>query len=203
MRDHSKRLTLRKWCQRPWHTHRWMGHLCIQTPVDMALMQELITEHRPQLLIEAGTCYGGHALFLRHMQTLNGIDNSHVVTIDIEERPGRPQYANLHYWTADTTTVETANRLDGFIELRNLTEAVTFVILDSAHDKDHVLRELHNLSRFVQPPGAYLIVEDGTAVSGPTEAVNEFLTQPRGFRRDGELDRFGLSNHRGGWLRKA
>jgi cephalosporin hydroxylase len=85
------------------------------------------------------------------------------------------------------------------------------VVLDSMHEKDHVLAELKLYSPLVSA-GSYLIVEDtnsdGVPVFpgsiGPTAAVQEFLAMPAGqpFTQDVSREAMVLTFNPGGWLKK-
>ena len=84
------------------------------------------------------------------------------------------------------------------------------VILDSAHDKDHVLEELRSYSSFVTV-GNYLIAEDtninGHPVlpnygPGPMEAVEEFLLLNKDFVVDETREKYLLTFNRRGYLKR-
>jgi len=84
------------------------------------------------------------------------------------------------------------------------------VILDSNHDKDHVLNELRSYNRFVTK-GSYLIVEDtdfnGHPVlpdygPGPMEAVKAFLSENKDFEVDKSREKFFLTFNPRGYLKK-
>lgn len=87
------------------------------------------------------------------------------------------------------------------------------VILDSDHNKNHVLDELHAYAPLVTP-GSYLIVEDtnrhgyllagGLPAGGPMEAVEEFLLETGDFEVDrSREDKFLMTFNPSGWLRRV
>ena len=86
------------------------------------------------------------------------------------------------------------------------------VILDSEHKEDHVYQELMLYCDLVDF-NHYLVVEDtninGHPVykgygRGPMEAVERFLLERPGFRRDDDLWKRNLfSFHQRGWLRRT
>jgi cephalosporin hydroxylase len=85
------------------------------------------------------------------------------------------------------------------------------VVLDSMHERDHVLKELELYSSLVSA-GCYLIVEDtnsdGVPVFpgsvGPTAALKAFLPTPAGqkFKQDASREAMVLTFNPGGWLRR-
>jgi cephalosporin hydroxylase len=85
------------------------------------------------------------------------------------------------------------------------------VVLDSDHQKDHVLNELRLYSKFVTP-GDYLVVEDtninGHPVCddfgpGPMEALEEFMKEDECFVSDEMAEMCGVSYFPKGWLLKV
>ena len=85
------------------------------------------------------------------------------------------------------------------------------VILDSNHQKEHVLAELRAYSPLVTPAD-YLVVED-TNVNGhpvradygpgPMEAVDEFLAGTDEFSIDASREKFFMTFNPRGYLRRA
>lgn len=85
------------------------------------------------------------------------------------------------------------------------------VSLDSDHSKNHVLNELNIYSKFVTS-GSYLIVED-TALNGhplhpeepkegPMEALEDFMKCNKEFVSDRSREKFFMTWHPNGFLRK-
>ena len=83
------------------------------------------------------------------------------------------------------------------------------VVLDSNHEKAHVLAELNLYSPLVTP-GSYLIVED-TGIremnphiqAGPREALEAFLPEHPDFVPDVSREKFLISFNQGGYLRRV
>ena len=63
-----------------WTDTKYMGIQILKFPTDMWMMQELLFQVKPDVLIETGTWYGGSALYYAHL--MNNIKNGFVVTID-------------------------------------------------------------------------------------------------------------------------
>ena len=148
-------------------------------PLDLWVYQEILHELRPRFIVECGTAAGGSALFLASVCELLGVGE--VVTVDIEERPGRPAHDRITYLRGSSVAEDVVGRVKGLVR----DAAPVLVILDSDHSREHVLRELRLYGEIVTP-GSYLIVEDtnvnGHPVSelhgpGPMEAVEQFLSE--------------------------
>ena len=188
-----------------WKDTSWMGVSTEKCPLDLWLYQEIVHELRPDLIIETGTCLGGSAFFMAHMCDLVG--KGQVVTIDIEDRDGRPQHDRLEYLCGSSVD-------EGIVErVRAMTEGAetVLVLLDSDHRKDHVAKELEVYSPFVTR-GSYLIVEDtninGHPVGadfgpGPMEALDEFLATTNEFVIDEGKEKFYLTFSPRGYLRRT
>jgi cephalosporin hydroxylase len=160
-------------------------------PFDAIVIQEIIAETLPDLIIETGTAKGGSALFYASIMEMLGTLGT-VVTIDIiSEIP------------EDVLKARACSRIK-FIEGSSITPRVVeqvrqlasgkkcMVILDSWHSYDHVCKELELYAPFVSK-GCYLIVEDshvsGHPVEwsygpGPFEAIWDFLKLNSEFQID-------------------
>src|SRR5262245_36025097 len=65
--------------------NRWLGVPTMQNPMDVWITQEIISEQKPDVIVEAGTFLGGSAaLWATILEEVNPAGR--VVTIDIEER---------------------------------------------------------------------------------------------------------------------
>jgi cephalosporin hydroxylase len=187
-----------------WADTRWLGAPAKKCPLDLWIYQEIMAELRPDVIVECGTADGGSALFLASICELLG--GGTVVSIDIEERPGRPQHARIRYLTGSSTSEEIVDDVR-----RRVADASTvMVILDSDHSKGHVLEELRLYSPLVTP-GSYVIVEDtnlnGHPVEpefgpGPMEALEEFLQESDDFAVDDRGAKFYLTFNPRGYLRR-
>ena len=188
-----------------WRNTWYMGHAVLKCPLDLWLYQEIVHKVRPDLIVETGTYCGASALYLAHLCELLG--GGHVVTVDIENRQGRPSHPRITYVTGSSVSPDVVARV---------TEAAArassvIVILDSDHSRDHVLAELDAYSPLVTQ-GSYLIVEDtnlnGNPVSpehgpGPMEAVEEFTARYPEFAHDRDMDKLCMSFNPRGYLRRA
>jgi cephalosporin hydroxylase len=175
-----------------WRRRQWLGVPCHQNPMDMWVMQEILHEVGPDLVIETGTRHGGSALFYASILSFAG--DGRVVTVDhrshfLQETSGwseNERTARSHPIFRERVTTLTGSSTSEEIgaQLRAAAEQAScvLVVLDSDHEKEHVLRELRATADLVTP-GSYLVVQDthlGQTVpwdrgEGPFEAVHEFL----------------------------
>jgi len=184
---------------------QWMGVEVQKSPLDMWVMQEILHEVKPDVLVEAGTYMGGSAFYFASLFDLMG--HGRIVTVDIEDHPGKPQHPRITYLTGSSTSDEILARIKAAIQ----PGEKVLVDLDSDHRKPHVLKELQLYSPLVTP-GSYLIVEDthfnGHPIlpkfgPGPGEAVAEFLPSHPEFLPDLSREKFGMTFNPGGYLRRA
>jgi cephalosporin hydroxylase len=191
--------------ERTFQNTYWLGTAVLKCPLDLWIYQELITELRPDVIVETGTRHGGSALYLATICDLLG--KGRVVSVDIDEDDGRPSHARITYLlgssTADDVVARVKHQLNG-------AETVV-VLLDSDHSRDHVLEELRIYADVVTP-GSYCVVEDtnlnGNPVfpehgPGPMEAVEAFLRERSDYHIDIERQKFFLTFNPHGFLRRA
>jgi cephalosporin hydroxylase len=186
------------------HRTTWMGVPCLKCPMDLWAYQEILAEVRPDLVVETGTHLGGSALFLAHMLDLLG--DGEVMTIDVLDRPGRPQHPRIRYVTGSSADAVLVRGL-----LAERPDAKRLVILDSDHSKSHVQKELELFAPFVSA-GSYLIVEDSNVNGhpvlpgfgpGPSEAVADFLARNPAFTADLSREKFLMTFNPGGYLKRV
>jgi len=182
----------------------WLGVKARKVPLDLWIYQEIVFEKRPGLVIETGTAHGGSAYFLASIFDLIG--SGRIVTVDIKPREGRPEHPRIAYVHGDSAAPEIVADVTKRVE----PGEDVMVILDSAHDCDHVLKELHAYGPLVTP-GQYLVVED-TNVNGhpvrpewgpgPMEAVEAFREQDlgRNFTVDHDREKFFMTFNPDGYL---
>jgi cephalosporin hydroxylase len=185
------------------NTH-WLGVPICKLPLDLWVYQEIIYELKPDLIIECGTFKGGSALFLASMCDL--VNKGEVLTIDIEETEPRPIHSRITYLLGSSVSDEILEE----VEKRAEGKQVIMVILDSDHSKEHVLAELRRYHHLVTKD-SYLIVEDTIItdelmalnfVSGPLEAVEEFMNETGDFIVDRSKEKFYASFNVKGYLRR-
>jgi cephalosporin hydroxylase len=174
-----------------WVSARWLGVITHQNPNDVWMHQEIISEVKPDFIIEAGTAAGGSAiLWAMLLEQVN--PKGRVFTIDIVDqiefirsiiRAGDiPGSSDPKFAAELIKSVEDSHRLPiwknriEFIKGSSTDPKIVarlegevkghkvLVILDSDHSKNHVLNELKAYAPMVNV-GSYLIVQD-TNVNG-------------------------------------
>lgn len=193
-----------------WRHNRWLGIPTLQNPNDVWVTQEILSEVKPDFLVETGTLLGGSALLwagiLREVNPA-----ARVITIDIEDMAKAARQRPLareriDFLVGSSTAPEIVAEVKRRVQGRK-----TMVLLDSDHRKPHVLAELRAYADLVSP-GSYLIVQD-TNVNGhpvlpafgpgPGEAVQEFLAADQRFEADRSRERMLFTMHPGGYLRRV
>jgi cephalosporin hydroxylase len=187
---------------RTWQNTRWLGWPVLKLPLDLWIYQELMTRARPDVIVETGTHKGGSAFYMATICDL--LDKGRIITVDITEKPDRPEHPRITYLTGSSIAPEIVERI------REEAKGTVMVILDSNHTRDHVLAELEAYSPLVEQ-GSYVIVED-TNVNGhpshpkygpgPWEAVEDFLKTHSEFRVDEECEKFYLTFNPRGYLQR-
>jgi cephalosporin hydroxylase len=211
LRERRERATVKRFHRlyynnpgRTWKDTRWLDVPVFKCPLDLWIYQELLTETRPELVIETGTFAGGSALYLASCMDMLG--SGRVITIDLHERDGLPPHDRITYVTGSSTDAQVVEQVRRAAE----TASSVVVILDSDHSRDHVLAELRAYAPFVTP-GSYLLVEDtninGRPIEphlgpGPHEALEVFLREDSRFVRDESREKFFMSFNPGGFLRR-
>jgi cephalosporin hydroxylase len=186
-----------------WGRNRWRGVPVYKNPLDLFIFEEIISETRPELIVETGTNSGGSALYLASVCELLG--GGEVVSIDIEdEKDTYPAHRLITYLGGRSSTDpdvidEIAVRAEG---------RRTMVVLDSDHSQRHVEAELRAYAPLVSE-GCYLIVEDSNIgpiradlLPGPMQAIETFLRETTLFEADRERERFFVTFNPSGYLRR-
>lgn len=194
----------------------WLGVTIMKNPLDLAVLQQIMFDKRPDTIIECGTAYGGSAYFMACMMDLMGIDGQ-VITIDHEPDQTRI-YHKTDFIDINGQSVsfdiqkefkKPAHPKIGYVISNCLrarlpkTGSKTMVVLDCHHSASHVYKELEKYSQLVSP-GQYLIVEDtdarGLSGGGPKAAAARFLKKNKKFMADKSREKYGISSNIGGFL---
>jgi cephalosporin hydroxylase len=169
----------------------YRGIKAIKCPFDYVIYQMIISELKPDLVIEIGTHSGGGALYLADLLTVIG--NGVVHTIDIapisDNLPA--SHPRIKFFTKGWEGYD-LKETEGFCKI--------LVIEDGAHTYEHSIGAIKKFSPLVSV-GSYLIVEDGildelgmkkSYNGGPVRAIEEFLKINKDFVIDRErCDFFG------------
>ena len=190
-----------------WSNH-WFGIPTWQNPNDAWIIQEIISEVKPDYIIEAGTFAGGSAaLWATILREVN--PGGRVITIDIEDKSQRARNLDI----AKRITFLIGSSIDPKIvaEITQTTKGKrVLVILYSNHSRDHVLSELKSYAPLVHV-GSYIVVQDshvnGNPVDsdfgpGPMEAIEAFLATTDDFLPDRERERLLHTTNPKGYLNR-
>lgn len=200
------------------HAWRWLGVPIIQMPTDVMVLQEIVWEHRPQLIVETGVARGGSVIFFASMLQLIG--EGTVVGIDIDIRAhnrdsieDHPLAHRVHLIEGSSTDAATVAAVADLVAGHERV----MVVLDSNHTHDHVLEELRAYSGFVTP-GQILVVADTWVEhlpplehverpwkpgNSPASAMDAFLAETDEFAPDEIANgKLLMSSSPGGYLRR-
>jgi cephalosporin hydroxylase len=188
--------------------NRWLGVPTLQNPMDVWVTQEIITEVKPDFVIESGTYKGGSAaIWAMLLEQVNPAGR--VITIDIEDQVVAAAkrlpivQRRVDFLIGSSTDPEIVAEV-----WKRTSGKRVLVLLDSAHTKEHVLAELEAYSPMV-PIGSYLIVQDTGGVliqdpnPGPAQALEEFLAKDDHFEPDRKRERMLLTMHPKGYLKRV
>ncbi|MEK7151431.1 MAG: cephalosporin hydroxylase family protein [Patescibacteria group bacterium] len=197
----------------------WLGRPIIQIPQDMIVMQEIIWDIKPDLIIETGIAHGGSLIFYASM--LEFLGKGEVLGIDIDIRKHNKKEIEKHKMFKRIKMIE-GSSVDQQVVAKVLKIAKNhkkiLVCLDSLHSHDHVLKELEFYSRFVTR-GSYVVVFDTLVEhmkkfflnenrpwgkgNNPATAVRAFLKKNNNFVVDKEMeDKLVLTFAPGGFLKR-
>lgn len=154
----------------------FLGRPIIQYPQDMVIMQELIWDIKPDLIVEAGIAHGGSLIMSAAMQAMidmteaieKGVSidpaksSRKVLGIDIDIRKHNLDAINAHPMASRIDMIQ-GSSIDNEIinQVREYAKnyETILVCLDSNHTHDHVLAELRAYADLTSV-GSYCVVFD-------------------------------------------
>ena len=179
------------------YSFTWLGRPIIQLPEDLIRLQELIFIHKPKNIIETGIAHGGGLIF--YSSILKLIQKEfRVIGVDIEIRPKNKEALKKHFLYETLTLIEgdsTSKSVFKKIKKNIIPNEKSFIILDSNHTKEHVLKELQLYSE-IMSKGSIFVVADGIMSNvvgaprtkedwiwnNPLMAIEEFLRDDNSFK---------------------
>lgn len=158
--------------------NQFMGVETWQNPFDMWIFQQIISEIKPDVIIETGTAHGGSTLFF---STILEKVNPHgqIITVEIDPEVDKniqkarsfPVFnEHVRLIKGDSVSSQTINQIQHIIDEltieKNARNGSTeksalkvLITLDSLHSTEHVQKELKLYSKFVSD-GSYIVVQD-------------------------------------------
>jgi len=175
-----------------------------QVPTDNWQMSEMMYEVKPDYVIEAGTLYGGSAVYYAAMLEFINPD-AKVLTVDINEEQIHAEAKNHPLWTKRIKFYKgssVAPEIHEQLKAEIGEGKKVFVTIDTLHAPKHVAAELDLYSQYVSV-GSYMVLQD-TYYEGLPEVLDEFLkTHPNWERDEAADDRFIFTKYRGGFLKRV
>jgi cephalosporin hydroxylase len=195
------------WRSFKWREVSWLGTKAEIPPSDLVAYQELVSEVRPDWIIEtASGSPGGRALFLASVCDL--IDHGRVISIDPNPKPELPEHPRI-------TRIEGKAHDDEVVaRVRDLAgdSPHAMVVIGTRGARMRTILEFEAYEPMVRT-GSYIVVENtilnGNPVwasfgLGPWEAVRQLLVDHRDFAADTGIDkRYPGGFNRGGWLKRV
>jgi cephalosporin hydroxylase len=188
----------------------WFGVPTLQNPLDVWITQEIISQTKPDFIIETGTFVGGSAaLWATILEQVN--PKGRVITIDIHDASRKTRETlpifkkRIDFILGSSTSDET------FAKVKKIVgKGSVMVILDSGHTEHHVLDELRLYAPLVHV-GGYIVVQDGffdgkqpTGFGpGPKAAAQAFVAENDSFVADRDRERLKGSFNPYGFLRRV
>ena len=183
----------------------WHGVKVKKNIFDLWIYQEILFKTKPDILIETGTFHGGATLFFANIMDM--MNHGKVISIDNKRYENKlPVHKKIHYIEGNCIDNKIIQQIKDRIE----PHFKVMAILDSVHNKSHVLKELNIYSKIVTK-GNYLIVEDtninGNPVnidvnSSPMQAIEQFLKYNNNYIIDREKEKFLFTFNPCGFLKR-
>lgn len=200
MIDENERQKFNSWFYK--HIHReqhpviWRGLRVLKMPTDMMMYHKVISETKPDYIVEIGTKYGGSALYFQDCLDMNG--KGKVITIDIKDQV-KNKDPRITYITGNSIKEDTIEKV------KSLVSGNVMLVIDGNHDRKHVKWELYYYASMVSS-GQYMVIEDchndRAGLYGPGEARDWFLKTHKEFIDTHAEDYFLIGICWGGWLKR-
>jgi cephalosporin hydroxylase len=181
-----------------------------QNPLDLWMIQQIVQETLPEVIVETGTGAGGSALYLAAV--LHAMDRKTSKILTVGQTKPNPEAISNSLWSkyvefrqGDLTDPDLVAELT-----KRAAGRVTLVLLNSDRSGSRILEQLNLYAPLVSRRG-YLVVQH-TAPAGlppesntsPAEAVRRFLDSggAKTFEQDTSREMMIFTANSGGWLRR-
>ncbi len=153
----------------------YRGINAIKCPFDYVILQMIVFEVKPNLIIEIGSSSGGSALYLADLLTLFGIDGKvHAIDINENAKLNVGEHPRIKFFTEgwENYSLAQAEHFDKVL-----------IIEDASHSYDCTMGVMNKFAHLVSRD-SYFIIEDGIVDAlgksldfggGPLKAIREFL----------------------------
>lgn len=170
----------------------------------MLAMHTLLSQCRPQVLVELGSCNGGSAAFFTSFAKEAGIEE--IISLDLNDVE-KPDLEGVTWIQGDDTSPEIFEKVKEMVGDRSVA-----LNIDANHHYDFVKKELNTYGTLVTP-GQCLILED-THVDilnykvfrpngGPLAAMKEWLPSHPDFELAKDIEPYITTNYFGYWVRRS
>ena len=149
------------WDNKYVYSFTWLGRPIIQLPEDMIRLQEVIHAVQPDVIVETGVAHGGALIF--YASLCKAMDRGRVIGVDVEIRPHNREAIASHFLAPLITLIEGSSidpQVVSEVKSQIAPSETVMVMLDAAHQKQHVLAELEAYAPIVNP-GSYIVAMDG------------------------------------------
>jgi cephalosporin hydroxylase len=194
-----------------WQRLSYQGIPSTKNPFDLFMIQQIIFETRPELIVETETGTGASALY--YAAVSQGVEfPTKILTVDSSDRHGAAQAnplwgAYVEFFQGSATDPEIVKKISERVKNRRV-----LVTLGSGASTAQVLAALRSYAPLVSK-GSYVVVEgaplDGVHTptsqqNGATAAVEQFLAAggSQEFERDISREMFFWTSSPGGWLKR-
>ena len=143
------------------YSFTWLGRPVIQLPEDLVRLQEVVYRVRPDVVVETGVAHGGSLVFFASL--FQALGHGRVIGVELELRAHNRAALEEHELFHRIALVDGSSTAPETVaQVRALVAPGerALVVLDSCHEKAHVLAELEAYADLV-PVGSYLVACDG------------------------------------------
>lgn len=194
--DERQKMSIANWnnksiraAAKNWHDasrsadYQYMFNFCglpiIQDPQDICMLQEIIWDIKPTLIVETGIAHGGSlllsamslaALSFIDAQELKSPIRRRVIGIDIDIREHNKREILAHPLSFMISLIQGSSIDKATVEAVKTSIAqddTVLIILDSNHTEDHVFAELMMYSDFVSRKSAMIVMDTGIEFASP------------------------------------
>jgi cephalosporin hydroxylase len=172
-------------------------------PLDAWVMQQIITEYKPDVIVELGTKFGGSTLMMAHW--LDSLDHGRIITVDLYS-------AKIHELVRNhpKITIVTGDAVMVLPKIVNLIrqDEKVIVIEDTSHTAENTLNCLRAYGKLISV-GGYYIVEDSIvnhgldrSYDGPYDGIRKFLEENPHFQPDRTCEQYLITWNPFGYLKR-